>query len=82
MSNNFDGPFLISNGVGTAAAPAAGYLGFGRTGVLSQSTGPRIYAGTGTPNTVTTAPLGSLWLRSDAAGFFRNTNGATAWSAV
>lgn len=82
MSNNYDGPYIITNGVGSAAAPAAGYFGFGRTAIGTQSTGPRIMAGTGTPNGVTTAPLGSLWLRSDAAGFFRNTDGATAWSAV
>ena len=48
--------------------------------------GPKVVAGSGDPNTVVTAPLGSLYLNtagsstSDRA--FINTNGATAWTAV
>lgn len=81
MSNNYDGPYIIDDGVGSAASPGS-YFGFGRTATGTVSTGPRIYAGTGTPDTVTTAPLGSLWIQTDALGFFRNTNGATTWVAV
>lgn len=80
MANNFDGPVLLDNGVGSAASPGA-YLGFGRTSG-EDSNGPRIYSGTGDPNGVTTAPLGSLWLRTDSAGFYRNTDGGTTWVAV
>ena len=83
MSNNFDGPVLLDDGVSTTVPVAvSAYFGFGRTGTGSQSTGPRIIAGVGTPDTLVTAPLGSLWLQSDSAGFFRNTDGATAWTAV
>lgn len=83
MSNNYDGPVILDDGISVASPPAvSAYFGFGRTATGTVSTGPRIIAGTGTPNGNVTAPLGSLWLRSDAAGFFRNTDGATAWTAV
>ncbi len=81
MSNNFDTPILIDAGVGSTATPGD-YLGFGRAAGASVSSGPRIYAGTGAPNGVVTAPIGSLWLRSDAGNLYINTNGGTAWSTI
>ena len=81
MSNNYDTPVILDNGVGTAAVPGD-YFGFGRAAGTAVSTGPRVYAGTGDPNGVVTAPLGSLWLRTDVGGFFRNTDAGTTWVAV
>ena len=79
-SNNFDDPILIDNGVGTPGSPG-GYFGFGRAANAVISTGPRMYAGTGTPAGVLTAPIGSLYLQSDGAGStYVNTNGGTAWA--
>lgn len=79
--NNFDDDVILDDGVGAIANPGS-YVGFGRAEGGTESTGPRIYAGTGDPNGTVTAPLGSLWLRSDVAGFYRNTDGATTWVAV
>lgn len=64
MSNNYDNPILLDGGVGTPAAPGA-YVGFGRAAGTAISTGARIYAGTGDPDTVLVAPAGSLYLSSD-----------------
>lgn len=83
-SNNFDDPILIDNGVGTPAAPGA-YLGMGRATDASVSTGARLYAGTGNPNGVLTAPSGSLYASSDGGAgsvgtLFVNTDGGTTWA--
>lgn len=82
MSNNYDGPVLIDNGVGTAAAPPAGYLGFGRAAGAEVSSGPRILTGTGDANGTLTAPIGSLWLRTDAAAVQQNTDSGTTWATL
>lgn len=83
MSNNYDGPVILDDGISTTVpVSVTAYFGFGRTATGTVSTGPRIIAGTGTPNGLVTAPLGSLWLRSDAAGFFQNSDGGTTWGAV
>jgi len=66
MANDFDGPILIDNGVGTPAAPG-GYVGFGRAAGTEVSTGPRIYAGTGNPQNTLNAPAGTLYLSSDGS---------------
>lgn len=82
MSNNFDGAVLIDDGVGSTAAPG-GYFGLGRAAGTMVSSGPRWYSGTGNPNTVVTAPIGSLWCQTDSAGLvFVNTNGTTGWSQL
>ena len=48
--------------------------------------GPKVVAGSGDPNTVVTAPQGSLYLNIAGSGVanraFINTDGATAWTAV
>lgn len=82
MSNNFDQPILLDQGVGSTGAPAD-YIGFGRAAGAAVSTGPRVYAGTGDPNGVLTAPQGSLWLQTDAAGVtHQNTDGGTTWTQL
>ncbi len=81
MATVFPNNVILAPILGSAASPGP-YFGWTISADKQSSTGPRIYAGSGTPNGVTTAPLGSLWIQSDSAGFFRNTNGATAWSAV
>lgn len=45
-----------------------------------------LMSGSGSPNGVVTAPLGSIWMRSDVGASvnnraFINTNGATSWTA-
>jgi hypothetical protein len=75
--NNFDGTVVLEQGTGSAATPGEGYIVFG-----SATTGPRIYAGTGTPDGVVTAPAGSIWLRTDTPGIYQNEAGSTGWSVV
>lgn len=47
--------------------------------------GPQVMVGTGSPNTVVTAPVGSLFMRTDPAGttsrLYINTDGTTAWTS-
>jgi hypothetical protein len=53
-------------------------------GVELGSSGPRIMAGTGSPESVVTAPVGSLWLRTDSATtlYVKQTGtGDTGWVA-
>lgn len=79
MSFNVRGPWIMDNGVGTPASPGA-YFGFGQTNLMSSdSSGPRIYAGLGNPNGVTTAPIGSMWFETATGGWYRNVNGTTGW---
>ena len=80
MSNNFDTPVILDAGVGSTAAPGDSY-GFGRAAGAAVSNGPRIYAGTGDPNGVVTAPQGSLWLRTDGGTLHQNTDAGTTWVA-
>lgn len=81
-SNNFDGVVLLDQGVGSAASPGD-YFGFGRAAGGEVSTGPRLLAGTGSPNGVTTAPAGSLWLRTDGGiQLWQNTDGGTTWVQI
>ncbi len=55
-------------------------------GVSMYSTGIGIYAGSGTPNAVVTAPKGSLYIRTDGSGtadrLYINTNGTTGWTNI
>lgn len=48
--------------------------------------GPRLTSGTGSPNTVVSAPKGSLFMRTDGTGadevLYVNTDGTTAWTAL
>jgi len=49
------------------------------------SAGPTITYGDDTPNTAVTAPIGSLFIRTNGAAdttLYVNTNGATAWTAL
>lgn len=64
-SNNFDGAVIIDNGVGSPLAPG-GYYGFGRAQGADFSTGPRIYAGAGSPDGVLIAPMSSIYLQTNA----------------
>lgn len=80
MANCFDGAILLDNGVGSTAVPGA-YIGFGRSAGTQVSSGPRIYAGTGDPSNVVTAPRGSLWIRTDDGTLFQNTDGAATWAS-
>lgn len=41
-----------------------------------------IMTGTGDPNTVVTAPIASMFLRTDTGAIYRNTDGAEAWTAM
>ncbi len=56
------------------------------TGITFATSLVRMMAGTGSPDTVVTAPTGSLFLRTDPAGatsrLYINTNGATAWTNI
>lgn len=60
-------------------------LGPANVGVTLQNS-IRIMTGAGSPDTVVTAPAGSLWLRTDPAGatsrIYVNTDSATAWTNV
>ena len=80
MSNNYDTPVILDAGVGTAAVPGD-YYGFGRAAGAAISNGPRLYAGTGSPNGVVIAPLGSIWLRTDAgtAQVWQATDAVGTW---
>jgi len=83
MSNNFDEPVLIDDGISTPATPAD-YLGFGRAAGTAVSTGPRVYAGTGDPRNTLTAPAGSIYMTSDGGAgsvgsLYVNDDGAVNW---
>lgn len=72
------GEFTVTNGnIQLTAATAGVIFGVG---------GPAILAGAGSPNGVTTAAQGSLWLSttgsSTSTRAFINTNGGTAWTAI
>lgn len=47
---------------------------------LAAVTGAEVVTGAGDPNTLVTATLGSVYLRTDAAEIWQNTDGMTAWS--
>ena len=55
-----------------------------RAGVqlTAPTTGPTIKSGTGGPNGAVTATLGSLFVRTDTAQVFQNTDGAQAWQVL
>lgn len=42
----------------------------------------RIYKGTGSPNTVITAPKGSLCIELSGPDLYQNTDASTAWELV
>ena len=54
------------------------------TGVrlAAAGTGPLITTGAGSPDTVVTATQGSLFVRTDTAQVWQNTNGAQAWTQL
>lgn len=56
------------------------------TGLTFSTSLVRMMAGSGSPDTVVTAPAGSLFLRTDPAGatsrLYINTDGATAWTNI
>lgn len=66
---------------GTAAAAAAAGT---PKAVSLLSDGIGIYVGSGSPNTVITAPKGSLYIRTDGSStstrLYVNTDAATAWT--
>ena len=43
---------------------------------------PQIEKGTGDPDGALVRPIGSLFLRTDTAGLWQNTNGGSAWSLL
>ena len=43
---------------------------------------PQVEKGVGSPSGVLTRPRGSLFLRTDVAGLWQNTDGATAWTLL
>jgi hypothetical protein len=68
------GEWVMNNG---ATVGATAGLEFG-------SSGPRIMAGTGSPESVVSAPVGSLWLRTDSSTtlYVKQTGtGNTGWIA-
>ena len=82
-SNNYDGDVIVDDGTGTPAAPGS-YFGLGRADGAVVSSGPRWYGGTGNPDTVLTAPAGSIYSSSDGGAggvgtLFVNDDGATSW---
>lgn len=78
MSNNFDGPILLDDGL-----TASSYLGFGRNAAGDASTGCRLYAAANlaTINGILTAPRGSLAMLLDGPTA-RNTDGGTTWELI
>ena len=70
---------------------AADYTGFGNVttkdadGYYYTTLGSiRLYCGSGSPHTIITAPIGSLYIRNDAGAvnLYINTNASTTWAAV
>lgn len=55
-----------------------------RAGVrlTAPTTGPIFKSGTGSPNGSVTATQGSIFVRTDSAQVYQNTNGAMAWSQI
>lgn len=82
-TTSFPTNVVISDALGTPASPTGGYFGFANAlGTQVASTGPRLWAGNGNPNTVLTAPLGSQWTNTATGLIYVNTNGATAWTEI
>lgn len=50
--------------------------------VTHSSAGPAVISGTGNPNGSQSATIGTLYMRTDAAELWQNTNGATAWALI
>jgi len=42
----------------------------------------RIYVGTGSPHTIITAPIGSLFIERGSGVLYINTNAGTTWAVV
>lgn len=84
MSNRFDTAIILdSTTYNPGSGPtdnSSGYIGFGISGDEISSSGPRILVGSGAPTA--TAPLGSVYLRTDTAGLYQNTNGTTTWAQL
>jgi len=55
-----------------------------RSGVrlTTVTTGPIFVSGTGSPNGVLAATQGSMYLRTDTAQIYQNTDGAMAWTQI
>lgn len=75
---------ILTNGLPSTPASPGSYFGFGLDSTKTASTGTRIYTGTGNPNGVLVAPLGSLWIdnTSVAGAYWVNTNGASEWFTI
>lgn len=56
----------------------------GQAGVrlTAKTTGPILISGSGDPNGVVSATIGSMFLRTDVASLYQNLDGATAWTQV
>lgn len=80
----FSSPYVLALLVGTAIAAASltltGSLQVGTTIRIGGATGPTFSSGSGAP--AATQPRGSIYLRTDVAGVFQNTDGATTWSQL
>lgn len=78
---SFSQNVIISDAVGTAAAPGA-YKGFANAGgTVVASTGPRQYALSDSPNGVLTAPAGSV-AQLSTGPLWINTTGAAVWTQI
>lgn len=78
-TSSFPTNVILSDALGTPAAPTS-YFGFANAvGTQVASTGPRIQSGSGNPNGTLTSPIGSQWTDSSSGLIYTNTDGATAW---
>ncbi len=81
-SNNVTGLGTVASGAVTSSAAVQAAAG---SGFVVGSSGPKIMSGTGSPESVVTAPVGSEWIRTDGAtlGDFtyqkRSGTGNTGW---
>lgn len=79
-TTSFGQNVIISDAIGTPAAPGA-YFGFANAGGTQvASTGPRYQVVNGNPNGTLSSPIGSLCINTATGMLFVNTNGATAWA--
>jgi hypothetical protein len=72
---------ILSDVLGTAAAPSS-YFGFANaSGGQVASTGPRVQASAGNPSGVVTSPAGSIWVDTTTGLVYYNVNGAAGWKS-
>ena len=84
MSNRFDTAIILDSTTYNAGSGpednSSGYFGFGIAADGISSSGPRLIAGSGVP--AISAPSGSVYLRTDTAQLYQNTDGAATWSQL